>query len=529
MQAHDNAAPPELTSTGLLFLRGYAASLHVNRGHLVARTGSGSRTTETRFARGSRQRVRRVVILGRGGYTTWEALSWLKGVGASFLCLDVSGMPLAFSGHEGPHHPALRRAQAGGAKSGSALEVARYLLKAKLDGQASVLSERMPSARKAIDQLSRAIDRVRDADRIEELLAAEAKAATAYWRAWESVPMTFARADIDALPEHWRTAGERHSPLSSGPRLAVTPAQAILNYLYALAEFECRVALLAIGLDPGLGWFHRDASYRDSAALDLMEAIRPEVDRYVAELLDTRTFSRREFRELPNGQVRITSRLAQLVGPSGLPRCERAVASPAEAVARIVAASASSRVVVRTRLTQADRKRGRRNPNARQVRDIPNACRLCGLILERSDRKYCAECIPTMKEERSQRLSAAGSEALRSMRASANDPARSSAARAKKSARLIEHAAAIKQWELEHGRARDPERHDREILPIVRGLSVKRLAAITGLSEYQCWCVRAGRRRLHPRFWRLITEADATKEDIDEGSANMSEAGSRIN
>ncbi|MDP9223440.1 MAG: hypothetical protein M3P18_06215, partial [Actinomycetota bacterium] len=79
-------------------------------------------------------------------------------------------------------------------------------------------------------------------------------------------------------------------------------------------------------------------------------------------------------------------------------------------------------------------------------------------------------------------------------RASSHDPAKSPEARAKKSARLLEHAAAIKKWEREHGRLRDPERHDREILPVIRSMSVKQLAATTGLSEYQCWCVRAGKR-----------------------------------
>ena len=53
------------------------------------------------------------------------------------------------------------------------------------------------------------------------------------------------------MPEHWCSFGERHSPLTTSPRRAATPAGAILNYLYALAEFECRLALLAVGLDPG--------------------------------------------------------------------------------------------------------------------------------------------------------------------------------------------------------------------------------------------------------------------------------------
>jgi CRISPR-associated endonuclease Cas1 len=503
MQAHDSPVVPSVTPSGLLFLRGFASSLWVHRGHLVARAGSGNRAGEARFSRGSRQRIRRVVILGRGGFATWEALSWLKGVGASFLCLDLSGEPLAFSAHDGPDLPALRRAQALGVENGSAIEVTRYLLSAKLNGQARVINDHLPNLSAAAKQLTSAIDRIEGGERIADMLAAEAKAATAYWRAWEAMPIRFARADENDLPEHWQSVGQRHSPLSSGPRLAIAPAHAVINYLYSLAEFECRVALLAMGLDPGLGWFHRDAPYRDSAALDLMEAIRAEVDAYVAELLAVRTFSKGEFRELPSGQVRITGRLAHLLAASCLQLCERAVASHVEEVARIVASSAHSRVVVRTRLSQADRKGGRAT-KARPASAVPSACRMCGLVLDRANRQYCDSCIPTMKEERGQHLSTAGSDALRRMRSSSDDPAFSPESKAKRSGRLLAHAAAIKEWERQYGKEIDWEEYGQKVLPAIRAMTIPMLIRRTGLSQYYLWQVRKGQRRLHPRFWSEI-------------------------
>jgi len=116
-------------------------------------------------------------------------------------------------------------------------------------------------------------------------LAVEAKAATLYWAALAPLPVRFAQADVGLIPERWSTVGERHSILSGKPRLAISPAHAILNFLYHLAAVEASLALLALGLDPGLGWAHRDAPYRDSAALDLVEAVRPDVDGYVLDLL----------------------------------------------------------------------------------------------------------------------------------------------------------------------------------------------------------------------------------------------------
>ena len=39
----------------------------------------------------------------------------------------------------------------------------------------------------------------------------------------------------------------------------MNPANAMLNYLYAVLESEARLAIAALGLDPGLGFWHVDA------------------------------------------------------------------------------------------------------------------------------------------------------------------------------------------------------------------------------------------------------------------------------
>jgi CRISPR/Cas system-associated endonuclease Cas1 len=86
--------------------------------------------------------------------------------------------------------------------------------------------------------------------------------------------------ELPRVPEHWRTFGTRRSPLSSSPRSAANPANAMLNYLYTILESETRIAAAALGLDPGLGVLHVDRNNRDSMACDLMEPIRPKIDAY---------------------------------------------------------------------------------------------------------------------------------------------------------------------------------------------------------------------------------------------------------
>src|SRR5207237_8422579 len=98
----------------------------------------------------------------------------------------------------------------------------------------------------------------------------ESQAAAAYWSAWRDLPITFPKNDLIRVPDHWRVFDTRKSPLSGSPRLAANPANAMLNYLYALLESEARLAAAALGLDPGLGVLHVDTPARDSLACDIM-------------------------------------------------------------------------------------------------------------------------------------------------------------------------------------------------------------------------------------------------------------------
>lgn len=333
----------------------------------------------------------------------------------------------------------------------------------------------------------------------------------ASWGALAGLPMTFARADLPKIPERWLTAGDRHSTLSSSPKNAVTAVHAMINYAYQLAEFEAQLALCSLGLDPQLGWAHVDAPYRASAALDLLEAIRPTADALVAELIASRTFSRREFIELPTGQVRLAPSLARWLTDAALPMFEEAVAPVAEDVARIIGASAGSPVRVRTRLTQADRKRGRSGGRTGQTKRMPSACRRCGVMLSIDERgharRICEGCLPEFERDRTDKLVTAAKANLSRMRASKEDPAQSDEARRKRIEKAREMSLAARAWEREHGPVPDPAAYERELLPKIRAMSVRRLVSLTGLSEYYLWRIRKGEGRLHARFWDRIASA----------------------
>jgi uncharacterized Zn finger protein (UPF0148 family) len=321
------------------------------------------------------------------------------------------------------------------------------------------------------------------------------------------------------VPEHWHAFGERRSPLAvTSPRNAATPAGAMLNYLYALAEVECRIALLAVGLDPGLGWAHRDAPYRSAAALDLLEALRPAVDAFLLDLLEHRTFSRREFAELRTGQVRLMPELARELASLTLPRWEQEAAAHARTVATILAGAAGVGVRVPGAGSRGARGKGRATLGRRASRrhrgaaSVAGACRECGAPLEEAGRAYCQACLPTFKAERTERLVAAARRVMAEMRASPDDPAKRPEAIAKRVAAHRARLEAARAWEREHPGPYDRETYLREILPRLQEVTVTQIVRATGLSQSYCWQVRAGRRVPHPMYWGALASLPSRPE-----------------
>src|SRR5712691_12487045 len=119
-----------------------------------------------------------------------------------------------------------------------------------------------------------------------------------------------------------------------------------------------------------------------------------------------------------------------------------------------------------------------------------------------NDKSATGAC-PLMTGSAPEKLANAGRATLAAMRESVNNPARSPEATAKKREKSRSTSLAMRAWEREHGRG-DPETYDRDVLPKIQKMTVPRLMELTGLSQFHCWKVRKGERRLHARHWRAI-------------------------
>lgn len=90
-------------------------------------------------------------------------------------------------------------------------------------------------------------------------------------------------------------------------RPPLDPINAVLSFLYTLLTHDCRSACESVGLDPAVGFLHRDRPGRPSLALDLMEELRPALaDRLALSLVNRRQLRARDFETRDGGAVFLT-------------------------------------------------------------------------------------------------------------------------------------------------------------------------------------------------------------------------------
>jgi CRISPR-associated endonuclease Cas1 len=453
MKAHANSSwSCKIPKKGILTLSGYGLRIAVERGHLVFEDGVGRERRQGRLSRVSQ--LKRLVVLGHAGTISLEALRWLRDVGAGYVQIDADGSLVAATGPTVVSDPRVLRGQVLAAENGVALSIARQLVVDKLKGQLNVL-RRLPEPKEARGRIKSALALVDRSDSFEHLRHYEADAAKAYWQAWEWVGVGFGKREAKRVPDHWLNFRSRTSPHTKSPRAAANPANAMLNYLYAILEAEARVACMALGLDPGLGLYHADQRYRDSLACDLMEPVRPAVDSHLLQLVQTRTFRMADFFENRQGVCRVMPPVSQQLALTA-GKWSRAVAPVVERVAQSLATAKPHRTVSYRSLPTPLSGRKRRLGRSRVRRD-------------KSDHAY-----PTTAGKRSRTVT--------------------------------EQHEAIRDWESQHGGTarQDPAIFREQVLPRLRQFTLAELAQATGLSRSYCGRIRSGDAVPHVRHWESL-------------------------
>ncbi len=88
----------------------------------------------------------------------------------------------------------------------------------------------------------------------------------------------------------------------------------LLSFLYTLVMHDIRSALESVGLDPAVGFLHRDRPGRPGLALDLMEEFRPFLaDRLALSLINLCQVQNKGFRQTESGAVLMDDETRKIV------------------------------------------------------------------------------------------------------------------------------------------------------------------------------------------------------------------------
>jgi len=489
---------------GVLALYGYGIKAYVERGHFTVEDGIGLDRQKVRFSRVGHG-IRRVVVVGSEGFVSLGALRWLADQDAAFVMLDRDGSVLCATGPVRSSDARLRRAQALAHHSGSALEISRELIRQKIEGQASIVQGRLSNPRIA-ESIYHFRDRLTTAQTTDQVRLLESRAAHHYWSAWHNLPMTFARRDVSRIPEYWRTFGTRVSILTGSPRLATNPANAILNYLYAILESETRLAITALGLDPGLGVLHADSPSRDSLAFDVMEPIRPQIDAYLLDWITHETFRREWFFEQRDGSCRLMGSFAVKLSETAS-TWAHAVGATAEWVCREFWSTTRKRTPDKrppTHLTQNHRREAKGATEAREVRapQPESCCKDCGAVIAKGHR-FCRSC-------RLERNAVDLPEVAKKGRVVAH----SDLAQSRRSETQRKQTTAVWKWkESDLPSWLNREVYLREIQPRLKSISPATIRSVLDVSMGYAINIRKGRRAPHPRHWLTLARLANVVED----------------
>lgn len=174
--------------------------------------------------------------------------------------------------------------------------VARLMVAAKIANCRSVLLREVrnhgenTSLTSAATRLAVSLRRARHARTVEEAMGIEGDAAAVYFSVFNELL--------------------RGSGFAFGGRVRrppTDPVNALLSFVYSLITQECAAALQGVGLDPFVGFLHKDRPGRVSLALDLLEEFRASwADRFVLTLINRRQVQLNDFVTEASGAVRLT-------------------------------------------------------------------------------------------------------------------------------------------------------------------------------------------------------------------------------
>ncbi len=304
-----------------LVLSGHGIRLNVDCGTLLIKCGFThypQQREEYRLFPRDRQLPSRIVILDGDGSITFDALEWLSAQGVPLVQIDWQGKVVSVGGANYAANPDLVERQLKAKNNGEGFEFSKWLIHEKIKNSYDTIKQISANSQGAELILQKIDAQINSLEKnppknVNELLNVEAIAAAAYFRYWYTLSLRWKGLGKKPIPQEWLCIGSRIGTGKSN-QFALHPVNAILNYVYGVLENQIRAQVLASGLDPTIGYIHSNfEKKRPTLVFDLMEPVRPVMDRKILKFVLERTFSPDDFILNKNGICRLHPQFARFV------------------------------------------------------------------------------------------------------------------------------------------------------------------------------------------------------------------------
>ena len=178
------------------------------------------------------------------------------------------------------------------------LSLARQFVHGKIRNHRTLLMRNHLEPPEAIiGKLKRASEDALTANSIEELLGIEGAAASQYFQQFGG--MVKVEDDLPGLGLQVENTKQRIFNFNfnhRNRRPPTDPVNAMLSLAYSMLAKDCTLAVLAVGFDPYLGFYHQPRFGRPALGLDLMEEFRPLIaESTVLSCINNRVVTDKDF------------------------------------------------------------------------------------------------------------------------------------------------------------------------------------------------------------------------------------------
>lgn len=180
-------------------------------------------------------------------------------------------------------------------------EIARLIVGSKLSNSKAMLQRcarnypehsNIADLNKTVSRLGYKLQQVKDCKSLDILRGIEGEAANEYFGCFNY--------QITVKEPAFLFSGRNRRP-------PLDPINAMLSFTYTLLHHDVASALEGVGLDPAVGFLHRDRPGRNSLALDIMEEFRAYIaDRLVISMINLGQVKPRDFEITDSGAVNMS-------------------------------------------------------------------------------------------------------------------------------------------------------------------------------------------------------------------------------